>query len=778
MLSKRVQRIGLSPTLKISGKAKTMKAEGIDVIDLSVGEPDFPTPLNVKQAGKRAIDEDFTKYTANAGIPALKQAIIKKLQDDNGLVYEPEQVIVSSGAKQSLYNLCLALFNKGEEAIIPAPYWVSYPEMVRIADGEPVYVQTKEENEFRITPAELTAAISPATKAIFINNPSNPTGSAYSRDELEELVEICLEEGIFIIADEIYEKLVYDSYHFVSVASLSHAAYQNSVVVNGVSKSYSMTGWRLGYAAGPPDVISAMSRIQSHSTSNASSISQKAALEALSGPQSEIYRMNMEFQKRRDYMLHKLRSMHGVSCTQPQGAFYLFPNFANYYNKEYKGMQIRNSYGLAYYLLKQAHVAVVPGDAFGDDRFIRLSYATSMENIREAMDRIIEAMSKLQPTKKAKAITLNNWKTVRKEFVETERNVSIEQREALVAECENYLSHDNYYEWNANVNGVIVQLRTNHQHLYDYFIENFYPAQIEADLEPHGIIYAVGWIPGREPRAYYNSESRTAFLLKSALYGQVRSLAIGLVSDLSERLYDTCSVRAFCFDYDGHGVLIMAPEGTGKSKFLAEFLRTPGFKLVSTDVVFVRFAGGLPTADSPERKLYFRTDFVKLYPDFIPLFERSKCENVVTSPEEAENEESANEMEMGMPYSFTGSKRSFAMLDPYWIDGPKKHTKRTNISSVILLRKDGAAALDEQLNTEDAIRVLEDAANARGYNTDPFLNPHILTRNTDRYELQKRFFKRLFDAVPVHRINVGIEKTDVALDRIKEILTGKKEKVR
>ncbi|MCP4631637.1 MAG: aminotransferase class I/II-fold pyridoxal phosphate-dependent enzyme, partial [candidate division Zixibacteria bacterium] len=734
MLSDRVQRIGMSPTLKISGKAKQMKAEGLDVIDLSVGEPDFPTPLNVKTAGKNAIDENFTNYTANAGIPDLKNAIIRKLKEDNGLDYEPNQILVSSGAKHSLYNLCMAVISKGDEAIIPAPYWVSYPPMIELAGGTPVIARTKEENDFRLTPSELTAAISPSTKVLFVNNPSNPTGSAYTREQLEELMEIAMEENLIIIADEIYEKLVYDGFRFISVAALSKKVKEHTVVINGVSKAYAMTGWRIGYAAGPPEIIANMSKVQSHSTSNACSISQKAALEALNGPQTEISRMQAEFQKRRDFMLYKLRSIPGVSCTQPQGAFYLFPNLSSYYNKQFQGMEIRNSYGMAYYLLKYAHVALVPGEAFGDDTFIRLSYATSMENIEKAMERIISAVGKLEPTRKAKAISLNNWKTLRKDFVETERNVSIEVRDALVAESENFLSYDNYYEWNANINGVIIQLRTNHQHLYDYFIENFYPAQIEADLEPHGIIYAVGWIPGREPRAYYNTDSRTAFLFKSALYGQIRSLALGTVIDISERLYDTHSVRGFCLDYDGHGMIIMAPEGTGKSKFLAGLLRTNGVKLVSTDIVFVRFAGGTPVADTPERKFYFRTDFVKQYPDFIPLFERSKCENVVTTKDECEcdacRKGESCDIDRGVPYNFAGSKRSYAMLDPYWIGGPEKHIKRTNVKKIVLLRNDAAAPFDERLNKESAMMALEDAANSTGFRSHPFLNQHILVRNS------------------------------------------------
>jgi aspartate/methionine/tyrosine aminotransferase len=491
MISNRIGRLELSPTLRISAKAKVMKAEGVDVIDFSVGEPDFPTPGNVKDAGKRAIDHDFTKYTANDGIPELKEAIRLRLREDHGLEYQKNEIIVSSGAKHSLYNLFLSILNRDQEVIIPAPYWVSYPDQVKMADGNPVFVTTREENGFRITPEELKASISGSTKAIIINNPSNPTGSAYTREQLQEVCEIAAEEGLIIAADEIYEKVVYDGYRFCSVASLSDKIKDRSVIVNGVSKAYSMTGWRIGYAAGPREIIAAMGIAQSHSTSNANSVAQKAATEALTGHQAATSQMTAEFQARRNYMLSKLDRIPGISCYRPQGAFYLFPNVSSYYNTEYGGMKIRNSQGLAYYLLKEANVAIVPGSAFGADDNIRLSYATSMERIEEGTERIIEAMARLKESPRYKRVSLQNVMTHPRVVTEAETEISIEERDVLVQEAEAALPYDRYFEWNANINGIIVQLRTNVPHLCDFWVENWYPAQLESDLEPHGIIYAV-----------------------------------------------------------------------------------------------------------------------------------------------------------------------------------------------------------------------------------------------------------------------------------------------
>jgi aspartate/methionine/tyrosine aminotransferase len=398
MIAERVNRIELSSTLKITAKAKSMKEEGIDVIDFSVGEPDFPTLENIKEAAKRAIDSDFTKYTPADGIPKLKQAIIEKFKRDHNLEYELNEIIISCGAKHCLSNLSIALFDKGDEAIIPVPYWVSYPQQVKLAEAIPRFVQTKEKNDFKITPEELKSHIGVNTKALILNYPSNPTGAVYTKGELERIAEIVIKEGIYVIADEVYEKIIYDDFKFTSIASLGKEIKERTIIVNGVSKTYSMTGWRIGYAAGPKEIIQAMVKLQSHNTSNPSSISQMASLEALTGPQYEIPKMVAEFQRRRNYILYKLSTIPEVTCVKPQGAFYVFPNFSAYFNKSYHGVEIKNSYGLAYYLLKQAKVAVVPGDTFGLDSCIRISFATSMETIEEGMTRIIEALKKLKFT--------------------------------------------------------------------------------------------------------------------------------------------------------------------------------------------------------------------------------------------------------------------------------------------------------------------------------------------------------------------------------------------
>ena len=398
MISKRLSSIGASETLRISAKAKELAAQGIDVIDLSVGEPDFPTPENVKRAGKRAIDENITRYTPSPGLPDLRKAIAEKLKRDNVVDYAPDEIIVSSGAKHSLYNVFMAILNEGEEVIVPAPYWVSYPHQVTLAGGKPVILEAREEDGFRLTPGALKAAITPKTKAVIINSPSNPTGAAYSGEELEALCSVAAKAGLVIVADEIYEKLVYDNFRFTSVASLGKAIKEQTVLINGVSKSHAMTGWRLGYAAGPKDIISAMNKVQSHSTSNASSISQMAAIEALRGPQTEVARMVVEFEKRRNYMVGEMRRLPGVSLVEPQGAFYVFPNFSGYYGKAPAGgpAGISDSWTLGDFLMDQAHVAVVPGAAFGNDSCIRLSYATSMDNLEKAVGRITEALAALR----------------------------------------------------------------------------------------------------------------------------------------------------------------------------------------------------------------------------------------------------------------------------------------------------------------------------------------------------------------------------------------------
>jgi aspartate aminotransferase len=395
VLSNRAKSLKPSPTLAINAKAKSMQAQGIHVISFGAGEPDFDTPQNIKQAAKKALDDGFTKYTPVGGMDDLKDAIIKKFQRDSGLSYKRSEIIVSCGGKHSFYNLAQAIFDQGEEVIIPAPYWVSYPPMVALANGTPVIVNTTEKNEFKITPEELKKAITPKTKALIINSPSNPTGSAYTKKELEKIAEIAISKNFFVISDEIYEKIVYDGFEFTSIASLSEEMKKKTIIVHGVAKTYAMTGWRIGYTAGSEEIISAMNNIQSQSTSNPTSISQKASVEALIGPQNEVEKMVSAFAQRRNYIVDRLNKIPGVFCYKPVGAFYVFPNFSSYYGKSYQGKKIENSTHLADYFLDVAKVAVVPGVEFGADPFERLSYATSMEDIKEGLNRIEEALKKL-----------------------------------------------------------------------------------------------------------------------------------------------------------------------------------------------------------------------------------------------------------------------------------------------------------------------------------------------------------------------------------------------
>jgi len=372
-----------------------MQAQGIQVVSFGAGEPDFDTPDNIKKAAKKAIDDGFTKYTPVGGIDELKDAIINKFKRDSHITYKRSEILVSCGGKHSFYNLAQAIFDQGDEVIIPAPYWVSYPPMVALAGGTPVIVETTEKNEFKITPEGLNKALTPKTKALIVNSPSNPTGSAYTKSELERIAEIAISKSFFVISDEIYEKIVYDGFQFTSIASLSDEMKKKTIIVHGVAKTYAMTGWRIGYTAGPEEVISAMNNIQSQSTSNPTSIAQKASVEALAGPQNEVEKMVSAFAERRNYIVDRLNKMPGVSCYKPAGAFYVFPNFSSYYGKSYQGKKIENSTHLADFFLDVARVAVVPGVEFGADPFERLSYATSMEDIEEGMNRIEDALKKL-----------------------------------------------------------------------------------------------------------------------------------------------------------------------------------------------------------------------------------------------------------------------------------------------------------------------------------------------------------------------------------------------
>jgi aspartate aminotransferase len=388
VIAKRISQISPSPTLSITAKAKKMQAEGINVIGFGAGEPDFDTPVNIKEAAKRSIDKGFTKYTPTAGIKELKEAICKKFKQDNDLDYSPEEILVSCGAKHSIFNVILALCDEGDEVILPSPYWVSYPEMVKVTGAKTIVVKTIEKNNFKITPKQLEKAITAKTKLFILNSPSNPTGMAYNEDELKELSKVIAKAGIYCISDEIYEKLLYDGREHRSIASFGAGIKKLVIVINGVSKAYSMTGWRIGYAAGPKEIIQAMSNLQDHSTSNPTSISQAASVEALAGTQDDLAKMLVEFKKRRDYMVERVNSIKGLSTLLPQGAFYCWINISGILGKTINGAKIKDSLSLTDMLLGKAHVAVVPGVVFGDDNYIRLSYATSMQNITEGLNRI------------------------------------------------------------------------------------------------------------------------------------------------------------------------------------------------------------------------------------------------------------------------------------------------------------------------------------------------------------------------------------------------------
>ncbi|MBL3574449.1 pyridoxal phosphate-dependent aminotransferase [Rhodovulum sulfidophilum] len=389
-LSATLARVKPSPTIAVSTKARELKAAGKDVIGLGAGEPDFDTPQNIKDAAKAAIDRGETKYTAVDGLPELKKAICAKFKADNNLDYEPAQVSVGAGGKQILYNALMATLNPGDEVIIPAPYWVSYPDMVLLAGGEPVIVEGKMETGFRITPEALEAAITPKTKWFIFNSPSNPTGAGYTRDQLKALTEVLMRHPhVHVMSDDMYEKLTYGDFEFCTPAEVEPGLYDRTLTCNGVSKAYAMTGWRIGYAAGPADLIKAMSKIQSQSTSNPSSISQWAALEALTGPQDFIAGNNAVFQRRRDMVVEMLNAAEGIDCPVPEGAFYVYPSIAGCIGKTSPGgVVIENDEVFATALLEEKGVAVVFGAAFGLSPNFRVSYATSDEALKEACTRI------------------------------------------------------------------------------------------------------------------------------------------------------------------------------------------------------------------------------------------------------------------------------------------------------------------------------------------------------------------------------------------------------
>jgi aspartate aminotransferase len=397
--SQRIQNIQPSMTMAISAKAQALKEQGIDVIGFGAGEPDFATPENIKQAAIDAIQNNETHYTIVSGTHALKDAIIEKFDRDNGLVYDRKQIVVSCGAKHSFYNLAQVLWDEGDEIIIPAPYWVSYPDMVILANAKPVILNTDASSGFKITAEQLQQAVTQKTRALVLNSPSNPTGSAYTKKELETLAEVVLKNKLMVISDEIYEKIIFDGFEHCSIASLGEELKQNTVVINGASKCFAMTGWRIGYLAAEAEIASAVSKLQGQSTSNPTSIAQAACVEALTGEKTpgEVKNMVTEFKKRRDTLMDRYAKIEGISCHKPVGSFYTFPDFSGVFGKQWNGKTLKGSLDVAEFLIEEAKVALVPGIAFGADNNLRLSFATSMENINEGLNRIESALSALRP---------------------------------------------------------------------------------------------------------------------------------------------------------------------------------------------------------------------------------------------------------------------------------------------------------------------------------------------------------------------------------------------
>jgi aspartate aminotransferase len=385
-ISDKISKIAPSITLSIDAKLKQMLADGIKVYGFGVGEPDFETPKYIRDAAVEAIDKGMTKYTPAQGTMELRKAICAKMKRDHGLEYNPNQIIASSGAKHSLSNSFAAILNPGDEVIVPVPYWVSYTEIIKLNDGVPVLVPTKKENGFKMTKEELMSAVTSKTKAILLNTPNNPTGSIYTESELKDIADVAVSNNIYVVSDEIYEQLTYDGKKHISIAALGEDIKELSIVINGMSKAYAMTGWRLGYACANEKIIKAMSSVQSHAVSHPSSITQYASVVALNGPQDDVHKMVEQFAKRRTYMFDRLSKIEGLKCLMPDGAFYIYVDITNYINKELCGQKINSSLDFAQILLEQGHVAVIPGAAFGTDNFIRFSYATSMEIIEKGID--------------------------------------------------------------------------------------------------------------------------------------------------------------------------------------------------------------------------------------------------------------------------------------------------------------------------------------------------------------------------------------------------------
>jgi aspartate aminotransferase len=394
-LADRMTQILPSATLTINAKAKSLRAAGVDVISFGVGEPDFDTPGHINQAAIDAIREGFTRYTPVGGIEELKDAIITEFESGYGLSYGRDEIVVSCGAKHSLYNLAQVLFDPGDEVVIPAPYWVSYPDIVRLAEAVPVIVPTQEADKFKLGPEALEEAITEKSKALILNSPSNPTGSAYTKEELEKLAPVILRHGLLVISDDIYYRILFDGQPWVSLGMLADDLRRRTIIVNGVSKTYAMTGWRIGYLAAPAEIAAAVTRLQGQSTSNPNSIAQKAALAALTGPQDCVEKMVAEFEIRLDHMLRRLEALPGVHVPRPTGTFYLFANISSYYGRTEDGKIIKGSLDMSAYLMEKVHLAVVPGVAFGEDSCLRFSYAASRDQIDQGLNRLTEALSQL-----------------------------------------------------------------------------------------------------------------------------------------------------------------------------------------------------------------------------------------------------------------------------------------------------------------------------------------------------------------------------------------------
>lgn len=394
-LAERMKLIKPSPTLAVNAKAKAMKAAGADILNFSVGEPDFNTPDHVCAAGKKAIDDGFTRYTAVPGILELREAIVERFKEDKGWIYEPEQVQVCCGGKHGLYNMAQALFGPGDEVLIPTPYWVSYPPIVLLAGATPVFVPLDENENFDLTAENLMKCATDKTRGIILNSPSNPTGAIFSVKALEKVAEMALARGWVVISDDIYDTIVYDEGPVPHILDIEPKIKEQTIVLNGVSKSFAMTGWRIGYSLGPKHVIASMNKIQSQSTSNPASISQMAALAAVSGSQDFPATMKESFLPRREFIIKELSSIDGITCVTPGGAFYVFPNFSAYYGKSFNGKVIAGSVEMSEYLLEESFMATVPGAAFGAEQFVRFSFATSMDAITDGMNRLKEALAKL-----------------------------------------------------------------------------------------------------------------------------------------------------------------------------------------------------------------------------------------------------------------------------------------------------------------------------------------------------------------------------------------------